>query len=77
MSSQTENKMQEFYKWFLEHKNEPSDLEQKTNFTYDVVTNLAYLLTYVIQDIQKLEDANKPKLYVPRGIQLNEPVRRN
>ena len=77
MSVLLEEKMADFAKWFIEHKDELNDVEQRQKFMMRAMHELLNLITYIVQSIQALEGRTNDDrtLFTPHGHVLDQRLR--
>lgn len=68
----SEQAIQEFWQWYLEHKNthKNSSMEKKMEFFDDTLRNMVNLMTYMIEDIQQLKRDNGPRIVLPSQLRV-------
>ena len=55
MSAESEAKLRDIVIWFKEHQKEASDIEKRLELQERVIDNLIWYLSYLVEDIQRLE----------------------
>jgi hypothetical protein len=73
VSRVTEQKLQDVAKWFYNHKSEISDPEKRTQFLEKAFDQMLWLLSFYLEDLQKLE--GRDKIILPRSIRLHQDIR--
>ena len=76
MSRITEDKFKDVAVWYKEHKAECNDHEKRVVFNERAMDHLLWLMTYMLEDIQRLEGASRTSVLLPPGVLLNQPPRR-
>lgn len=69
--------MSDFVKWFIEHKDEIRDVEQRQKFMTRALHELVHVFTYVVEDIQNLEGRfpGQNNLILPNIHKLDQSLR--
>ena len=80
MSQPFVDRLADSYKWFNEHRAEASDVAKRQAFLERVLVDLYDLLSFVAQDLQKLEglppEAIGRRLYLPQGMSYAGSLKR-
>jgi hypothetical protein len=80
MSRQTEDKLQDFYKWYLEHEMDmkQSDFSKRLEAMHKMLYNCLWVITYLVEDIQALEGrlpTEGESILTPAGLKLDQNLR--
>lgn len=74
MSQRTEKKLNEVTLWYRENADNCKDPFKRTDFTMRALWHLLWLFTYMIEDIQKLENRHGG-LILFKGAVFHDPLR--
>lgn len=73
MSAKTEEKLMEFTRWYMYHKETITDVDKRSQFFEHAVQSMLILITYMIEDIQKMESRHRIEL--PKKLILHDDIR--
>jgi hypothetical protein len=66
----------EWVKWYMYHQGTTMPLEQKVEFQGKAIRGLVEMLARTVDQLSIIEEGhNRPKIILPTGLTLDEPIR--
>lgn len=78
MEKQYVDRAQDWVKWYMYHRNPNMPLEQKVAFQEKAIQGLMEMLARTVDELARIEEGhNRPRIILPAGLTLNDPIRSN